>query len=210
MTGASLLSDSTEPLSPQLQTDRLHRTNSRSLHNGGNTNLASLGVIPNTAIPEVEGLPYTQQIGRSSRNSPEPTNTDQEGHYVGPASGVSFLSRALKKLHTSSQSSPKQTSIFNFADAPVPQYDPYFLMLPTRADCDALIRRYFDFASPTHRYLHQPTVERWCEEFYNTVQSPKPLGPGAHERRAVILAVLAVAQQYHQAENTESHTVVNR
>ncbi|KAI1390440.1 fungal-specific transcription factor domain-containing protein [Hypoxylon trugodes] len=174
-------------------------------------NLVHTAAVPETTLPEIQVHPDVRDAGRSSRNSPEPAQTDQEGHYVGPASGVSFLSRALKKLHETSHSvsTGQQTSVFNFADAPVPQYDPYFLILPSQVEAEALIRRYFDFASPTHRYLHQPTVEGWCEEFYNSIQNPGPLAPGAHEIRAIILAVLAVAKQYSSSQDPTSYDTVN-
>lgn len=178
------------------------------------SNLTRAGIISETAISEALGpgvitsksqdQPDVEHAGRSSRNSPEAPNTDQEGHYVGPASGVSFLSRALKKLHRTTYPTPTaQPSIFNFADAPVPKFDPYFLIIPTKEEADALIRRYFEFASPTHRYLHQPTVERWCQEFYDGIRNPGSFAPGAHEIRAIILAVFAVAKRFSQ--QTVSH-----
>ena len=150
--------------------------------------------------------------GRSSRNSPEPAHTDQEGHFVGPASGVSFLSRALKKLRRTSHtpSTAQQTSVFNFADAPLPPYDPYFLILPRQADAEALLCRYFNFASPTHRYLHEPTVNEWCKEFYASVKKPGPLASGTHEKRAIVLAVLAVATQYNSDDDTAMEETVPR
>lgn len=150
--------------------------------------------------------------GRSSRNSPEPAQTDQDGHYVGPSSGISFLSRALKKLHqhVSSASNAQGSSIFNFGDAPLPQYDPYFLILPSRKEAKALVRRYFDFAFPTHRFLHQPTVEAWCEDFYDSIKSPKPLESGVREIRAVLLMVFAQAKQYSYRQDPISDDMVHR
>ncbi|KXH59635.1 finger protein [Colletotrichum salicis] len=47
--------------------------------------------VPHDAVvvDDVPDLPDTDSL----RNSPEPPQTDEQGHYVGPASGVSFLSR---------------------------------------------------------------------------------------------------------------------
>ncbi|OAA67964.1 nonribosomal peptide synthetase-like protein [Niveomyces insectorum RCEF 264] len=126
----------------------------------------------------------------SARVSPEPLQTDQQGHYVGPASGVSFLLRVQKRLHDNVAFAHKAapTSIFTFGDAPLPADDDDdddgdneggwgrfggsqsasfpFLFLLTRASADQLLARYFSFAVPTHRFLHQPTVEAWLDEFY--------------------------------------------
>ncbi|EXJ80154.1 hypothetical protein A1O1_08296 [Capronia coronata CBS 617.96] len=154
----------------------------------------------------------THDLARSSRNSPEPAQTDLEGHYVGPSSGVSFLLRALKKLHENvSRTSQTQnsSSIFSFGDAPLPRYDPYFLVLPTRQEARVLVRRYFDFAFPTHRFLHQQTVEMWLEGFYDSIQHPKPLGSGEREIRAVLLMVLAQVKQYTAAGDESSSNAID-
>ncbi|KFX94207.1 hypothetical protein O988_06420 [Pseudogymnoascus sp. VKM F-3808] len=89
-------------------------------------------------------------VATSSQDSTEPSQTDFEGHYVGPASGVSFLLRVQKRLHRAiSFSHP--TSIFTFGDAPLHPH------------------RYFDFAMPTYRFLHRPTIQEWFDEFYDTL-----------------------------------------
>ncbi|CAI6015568.1 unnamed protein product, partial [Clonostachys chloroleuca] len=167
------------------------------------------GIIPDAMMPDSLALPDAGDMGRSSRNSPEPPHTDLEGHYVGPASGVSFLSRALKKLRDSRHSaSTSLPSIFNFADAPT-QFDPYFLILPDKNEAKRLIRYYFEFASPTHRYLHQPTVDTWCDEFYDSIQNHGPLKAGVHEKRAIILALLAVAKQFSQSSESTSQNYID-
>ncbi|KAE8378035.1 fungal-specific transcription factor domain-containing protein [Aspergillus bertholletiae] len=99
-----------------------------------------------------------------SRDSPEPHQTDMEGHFVGPSSGVSFLLRIQKRLHESI-AFPLNTPIFSFGDAPLPKLDPSFLLLPSKNEAKELVQRYFDFAFPTHRFLHQQQVECWLDEF---------------------------------------------
>ncbi|KAB8242796.1 fungal-specific transcription factor domain-containing protein [Aspergillus flavus] len=130
-----------------------------------------------------------------SRDSPEPHQTDMEGHYVGPSSGVSFLLRIQKRLHECI-SFPLNTPIFSFGDAPLPKSDPSFLLLPSKNEAKELVHRYFDFAFPTHRFLHQQQVESWLEEFYNCLRVPHSLGPGDREIRALLLMVFAQASQY--------------
>lgn len=131
----------------------------------------------------------------SSRNSPEPHQTDMEGHYVGPSSGVSFLIRVQKRLHQNIAFSPN-TTIFSFGDAPLPKYDASFLVLPTKEEAKALVNRYFDFGFPTHRFLHQQQTEGWLENLYGGLQDPQGVGPGAREVRAVLLMVFLQAKQY--------------
>jgi hypothetical protein len=129
-----------------------------------------------------------------SRSSPEPTQTDQQGHYIGPSSGVSFLLRVQKKLHENSSLS-HDSSIFTFGDAPLPEFDPTFFVLPPKADGQRLVERYFDFAAPTHRFLHRPTIEKMLHEFYET-QGDMRNKEDAASKTALLLIVFAQAQAY--------------
>jgi hypothetical protein len=131
---------------------------------------------------------------QSSRNSPEASQTDLQGHYVGPSSGVSFLLRVQKKLHQSASSS-QDASIFTFGDAPLLDLDSSIFVLPPKADAEALLARYFDFAVPTHRFLHRPTVERWLEEFYETKGMMRDKRD-APSRTALLFMVFAQARLY--------------
>lgn len=134
----------------------------------------------------------------SSRTSPEPAQTDQQGHYVGPASGVSFLLRIQKTLHQNSSLS-HDSSIFTFGDAPLIEFDPTFFVLPPKAEGEKLVERYFDFAAPTHRFLHRPTIERLLQEFYETQgdMRNKEEAPG---KTALLLIVMAQAKAYMPGE----------
>lgn len=106
----------------------------------------------------------------SSRNSPEPSQTDLQGHYIGPASGVSFLLRVQKRLHQAISFS-QPSSIFTFGDAPLqpPEFEPSFCMMLPKDAAQRLLDRYFDFAMPTYRFLHRPTLQEWFIEFYDTL-----------------------------------------
>lgn len=129
----------------------------------------------------------------SSRNSPEPDETDMEGHYLGASSGVSFLLRVQKRLHENFRISATET-IFNFGDAPLPTCDSHFLVLPPIREAKVLVDRYFDFSFPTHRFLHQKTVETWLQDFYSGVNEMSNVVDRAV--KAVILMVLAQGKQY--------------
>ncbi|KAJ5364172.1 uncharacterized protein N7496_009885 [Penicillium cataractarum] len=129
----------------------------------------------------------------SSRNSPEPDETDLEGHYLGASSGVSFLLRVQKRLHDNFRISATET-IFNFGDAPLPTCDSHFLVLPPIREAKVLVDRYFDFSFPTHRFLHQKTVETWLQDFYSGLNETSNIVDRAV--KAVILMVLAQGKQY--------------
>ncbi|KAI8282153.1 hypothetical protein K4K60_003731 [Colletotrichum sp. SAR11_57] len=165
-----------------------------SIMNGSNLVIGSVG--PGTAEPP-------------SRASPEPTQTDLQGHYVGPSSGVSFLLRVQKRLHQAVSFS-QASSIFTFGDAPLPDFDPSgaFCVLLSKDEATTLLKRYFDFAVPTHRFLHRPTVEGWLEEFYATNGAMKSQ-EDAPARRAVLFMVFAQAQEYMVTTQTRENADVS-
>jgi hypothetical protein len=146
-------------------------------------------------LPDLAGEPSRIQ---SSRNSPEPAQTDQQGHYVGPSSGASFLLRVQKKLRSEVFLS-QNSSIFTFGDAPLPEYDPSFFVLPPKEDAKSLVARYFDFAVPTHRFLHRPTIEAFLDEFYNNLGVIQRAG-GAEGKIALLFMVFAQAKDYMHPE----------
>ncbi|KAF2478204.1 uncharacterized protein BDR25DRAFT_330733 [Lindgomyces ingoldianus] len=153
---------------------------------------------PNTTEPfiKVDRLTVPDDPNRDppSRSSPEPAQTDQQGHYVGPASGVSFLLRIQRRLHQNSSLS-HESSIFTFGDAPLPEFDPTFFVLPPKADAQRLVERYFDFASPTHRFLHRPSIEKMLQEFYETMGDMRNK-EDAPAKTALLLIIFAQAQAY--------------
>ncbi|KAL0258501.1 hypothetical protein SLS55_005996 [Diplodia seriata] len=151
---------------------------------------------------------------QSSRNSPEPSQNDQQGHYVGPASGASFLLRIQRKLlrqqtgllMQSSTSTDQSSSIFTFGDLPLPEADEMdhagFFVLPPQQDAEALLARYFDFAAATHRFLHRPTVEGWLAELYETNGAMRDSKAAARSRLALLFMVFAQAGNYRAAGMT--------
>lgn len=134
----------------------------------------------------------------SSGNSPEPSQSDQQGHYVGPASGASFLLRIQKSLLKQQSSLSSESSIFTFGDLPLPEFDASFLILPERKDAEALVARYFEFAAATHRFLHRPTVEEWLRELYEN--DGMKYKPSARSRTALLFMVFAQARIYQKSE----------
>ncbi|KAF7588877.1 hypothetical protein BBP40_005062 [Aspergillus hancockii] len=166
---------------------------------------------PYPPSPEVQTtvnhlLPQVDQDASNppSRVSPEPHQIDMEGHYVGPSSGVSFLIRVQKRLNENI-AFPLNNPIFSFGDAPLPKSEASLLVLPSKSEASALVRRYFDFAFPTHRFLHQQQVENWLENLYDRLDEPHAPEPGEREIRALLLMVFAQATQY-QSESGRGST----
>ncbi|KAK1624759.1 fungal-specific transcription factor domain-containing protein [Colletotrichum phormii] len=175
--------------------------------NPGDTNHQDETIMNGTSLAVVGSVgPGTAEP--PSRASPEPTQTDLQGHYVGPSSGVSFLLRVQKRLHQAVSFS-QASSIFTFGDAPLPDFDPSgaFCVLLSKEEATMLLKRYFEFAVPTHRFLHRPTVEGWLEEFYDTMGAMKSQ-EDAPARRALLFMVFAQAQEYmgttHSRENADA------
>lgn len=158
-------------------------------------------LLPRTE-PTGSSLPDSQDQEASlgaeeiSRYSPEPHQADMQGHYIGPASGVSFLLRIQKRLRQAISVS-QASSIFMFGDAPlqVPESDPSFCMMLPRPDAQRLVDRYFDFAMPTYRFLHKPTLQKWFNEFYDTLGIMKDT-QNAHAKVALLFMVFAHARVY--------------
>ena len=134
--------------------------------------------------------------GDSTPNSPEPSQADFQGHYIGPASGLSFLFRIQKRLHHAISFS-QTSSIFTFGDAPLhlPESDPSFCMMLPRPDAQRLLDRYFDFAMPTYRFLHKPTIQEWFDEFYDTLGVMRDMH-NAPARVSLLFMVFAQARVY--------------
>lgn len=147
----------------------------------------------NTAVDHGPGPEHL--VRGSSRNSPEPTQTDEQGHYVGPASGASFMLRIQRKFQQQRPANGLSgTSVFTFGDVPLPETDPRFLILPPKEEAGILLRRYFEFASATHRYLHRPTVELWLQELYARDKGKQD--QLIRSRMAVLLMVFATAETF--------------
>ncbi|KAM0274877.1 hypothetical protein ACHAQH_007802 [Verticillium albo-atrum] len=150
------------------------------------------GNIPSKYV-EAEAPP---RFAVSSQQTPEPPQEDLQGHYIGPASGISFLLRVQKRLHKAIRFSVP-SSIFTFGDAPIspPDFDPSFCMVLPREDGQRLFDRYFDFAMPTYRFLHRPTLQDWFDEFYATLGTMRD-GHNATAKIALLFMIFAHARVY--------------
>ncbi|KAM0193339.1 hypothetical protein ACHAPI_007651 [Fusarium lateritium] len=166
--------------------------NSSSDSSSRNVGLQDYGISSHLLAP---GATSSRAV-TSVQQSPEPSQEDLQGHYIGPASGVSFLLRVQKRMHEAiSFSGPG--SIFTFGDAPLrnPDYDPNFCMMLPKEDAQRLVDRYFDFAMPTYRFLHRPTIQEWFAEFYETLGTMRDPNNSA-AKVALLFMILAHARVY--------------
>ncbi|KAG9519271.1 putative RTA1 domain protein, partial [Aureobasidium melanogenum] len=119
-----------------------------------------------TRVSTVQSIPCR-------RLSSEPNET-LNGQYLGPSSAQSFLDQALRRsgeapslLIQSPSNVEIDTSTLSFGDAKVCQADIAQFAWPDRGIAIQLLDRYFEFASPTYRYMHEPTMHRWLDRIYD-------------------------------------------
>ena len=150
-----------------------------------------------TSTPDIlagDFAPNSTIVAEPPSRSPEPTQADLQGHYVGPASGVSFLLGVQKRLHQSGIFS-NASSIFTFGDTPLPYVDPTYCIIPAKDETTQLLQRYFDFTVPVDRFLHRPTVEELLHEFYETAGAMKSADE-APSSKALLFMVFALSQEH--------------
>jgi hypothetical protein len=104
-----------------------------------------------------------------------------EGQYLGPSSAQSFLGKALRRVDDDSVQGPvtsgetnveTETSTLSFGDAKVKQPDIAQFAWPEYKTATRLLEQFFEFASPTYRYMHEPTQKDWLGQIYNKTDVP--------------------------------------
>ncbi|OOO04481.1 hypothetical protein OAory_01053280 [Aspergillus oryzae] len=140
--------------------------------------------------------PPSKTNTRYHDHEPEIQRTEVADRYWGPTSAHSFLDRAALGLPTppsnairasDDPSHDRTTSIFQFGDRVVPETSVTEFQWPDLETAEALVHRYFEFASPTHRVLHQQTVENMVQRLY---QRGRPDGEHISGVTAVCQAIL--------------------
>lgn len=159
--------------------------------------------MPSTDSRQALRIPENQVGIISASLSPEPFENDRQGHFVGPASGLSFLLRLQRRLRRSINQR-SETSIFTLGDAPLPAFDEFSFSLPEKSEAKKLVARYFELSSATYRFLHRATVDEWLEQIYGFGQIS---GEASKSKYAALLAILAQATRYVPSkEEAESNT----
>jgi hypothetical protein len=155
--------------------------------------------LPSAQCGNVRPIPAAS-IPTLTESTPVPESV-VGGQYRGPASAHSFLDRAVRNFHGAqrtldSTSEDSHASIFSHGDRHAPQIAESQLQWPSQAAVNWLVQRYFDFASPTYRILHQGTVEEWINLVFGRQEVPTP--PGHTTRlslagKAIILMMCAIS-----------------
>lgn len=161
------------------------------------------------ARPGLEAVDGVDSNGRTSRAaSPEGEAAALAGQYSGPTSAYSFLRRAWRRfgLNVNQQEekeSGQAVTIFSYGDKQFPR-SAALTTLPDRQWTAEMFSIYFDFAMPTYRFLHQPTVTTWLQRYHEQVEThtePTSLMPA---RQAIVLMVLATASLFDADSNAEN------
>jgi hypothetical protein len=91
-----------------------------------------------------------------------------EGQHIGPTAGVSFL------YHVFNQNERHETEMVLPA-APLSRYGDVTQKsncgqhaLPSREDAQTLLNHYFRFGTPTYRFFHKPTLEKWMSQLLDS------------------------------------------
>ncbi|RDW81352.1 putative Zn(II)2Cys6 transcription factor [Aspergillus mulundensis] len=132
---------------------------------------------------------------------------DVADQYWGPTSAHSFLGWAVRDLPATPSNNvvangretehvPKE-SIFHFGDRIAPEVQLADFQWPDREEAEALTRRYFDFACPTYRTLHQPTIEGAIRQLYGeSTRYDGHISPESAASHAVLLMVFSTATMF--------------
>lgn len=139
-------------------------------------------------------------ISRSSRAaSPTGEGIAQPGQYLGPTSTFSFLRRAGRRFgriagQSKDVAEGQDVSIFANGDIGFATEVDDRVDLPSEATIGLLVRRYFDFAVPSHRFFHQQTVDTWVRALHRQHDlEDRNLRP---VREAALFLIMATALLY--------------
>ncbi|KAI5241322.1 hypothetical protein E4T43_05604 [Aureobasidium subglaciale] len=133
------------------------------------------------------------------------------------ALSANFLRKAWRRFGMteppdSNHDSREEASIFAYGDRRSPALDsPPRFRLPDRRVTTPLVSRYFDFAAPTYRFLHRPTLESWLSAFHQQQGLDQEETVLDHQgerlspiRQAIVLMVLATACLYNVESGDET------
>lgn len=163
------------------------------------------GAGPKVPAGPTESFLVSREVAVSSRSSLEADGTRFEEDYIGPTSGIAFLHRAQKRFHQdyaasisrrAENQSLKKESVYSFGDGCMPDYSTALYSLPDKALAKSLLDRYFDFAMPTYRFLHRPTIEAWLQNMYDEEPGARAV---SNAKKAIVNLILATAKLYHES-----------
>lgn len=184
---------------------------------------AQLRSSPIVAWSTIPNRPQNPRIARASlpRRTPPSANinaseergsTDAPGQYWGPSSAHSFLGQVVQELRATPSKSvppsrepdtPSTVSIFSYGDRILPEVQLTDFAWPEETTARSLVRRYFEFAAPTYRVLHQPTVQILLHRLYPEVPQGDQSEVGDRldvASQAVLLLLLSTASMFRVDE----------
>ncbi|KAJ6020760.1 Glyoxylate reductase [Penicillium herquei] len=124
--------------------------------------------------------------------------------FVGSPSSLNFLQNLQQRLRSEAQGGEDTSpSIFNLGDTTLPEFNERVFVLPSRQEAESMIKTYFEITSPTYKFLHRPTVEKWTREIY---EKGTVMEEHAHSKYAVVLMVFARATRYNSAASNTANT----
>lgn len=150
---------------------------------------------------------------------PSSPYVEDDQQHTGPTSGFAFLQQAV--LSTSSIEADHQShrarsvlgnrqtarhnsnSIVSSGDLPSSRIDlaSSVVQLPSHEESDRLLLRYFEYATPTYRFLHKPTTEEWARRLIRFCSSDPQGEEISAAQEAIILMVWAQALAYGSSLN---------
>jgi hypothetical protein len=131
---------------------------------------------------------YEQDNGASSERD---TIVNPFDYKDDPATGASLYERTEKRM--ARRYNQQKTPVMMYGDAPLPEIDTSFFVLPPPELARSMVRKYFETAAMT-RFLHSQTVEIWTTELLNSFGNLSR-GTQNNAQRAVVLMVFAFAHE---------------
>ncbi|KAK4938878.1 hypothetical protein LTR10_020785 [Elasticomyces elasticus] len=144
---------------------------SKAWHDQGSQGRPATSHETTSDAPIASRPPYRPEVRQSHQKpsvsrpvSLEPPQTFAEGQHIGPSAGVSFLYHGWSRGATNEEETSLPPALLTcHGDIPQPPINKN-QPLPTIEEAKFLLERYFQFATPTYRFLHQPTVEQWTSQ----------------------------------------------
>lgn len=109
-----------------------------------------------------------------------------------PVTGASLYERTEKKM--ARRYNQQKTSVLMYGDAPFPEIDTSFFVLPPPELARQMVKKYFTESAAMTRFLHAQTIEVWTTELLNSFGNISR-GTQNNAQRAVVLMVFAFAHE---------------
>ncbi|KAK2764469.1 hypothetical protein FQN54_009164 [Arachnomyces sp. PD_36] len=146
-------------------------------------------------------IPVATRDDLPSRASPELENTEIEGQYCDPTSGLAFLRKAWRRLSKEESNavsealdgSEERQRLMTAGDKPLDLGDETQSIVPEKSTALELMEFYFDVGVVTYRLLHRQTVFGWLDTLQANIQDSLAMPHKLGEAKAsIILTIFAI------------------